>query len=265
MEYVDSDQRRGDVTVTSMMMPPPMMSRDSRDSHYRQQGEDMLPGEADGGGRHFDPSIIQTAKRARMESESAAYGVSPRRPVIFHGEPVWNQSADESVFEEEISVGSGLSIPREVREQALDEADSKAIGRWGEQLVYSHYLQKSKAENSPIVSVEWMNDANEIGLPYDLKVTMTTEPGLSEGAGLVDGDDVSHLRTVFIEVKATLADKKAFFEISHPQLKFAEEKEMDFHIMRVYNVGKVDCVKIVSLENLIQKIKGKQVKVCMVI
>ena len=62
---------------------------------------------------------------------------------------MWNQSADESVFED-MAVGKDQAIPKEVCEQDLDEADASAIGRWGEQLVYSYYQEESKLEGKII-------------------------------------------------------------------------------------------------------------------
>ena len=77
---------------------------------------------------------------------------------------------------------------------------------------------------SHIVEVKWINEGSEQELPYDFVVTMKTDDS-SGSAVLIDGEEVSSLRTIYIEVKATLADRKAFFEISYPQLKFAESKE----------------------------------------
>ena len=109
-----------------------------------------------------------------------------------------------------------------------------------------------------------MNATYEKEMPYDLEVTMQAQKNLNS-AVLVDGDDETSTRTIFVEVKATITDCKEFFEISHPQLKFADKEEENYHVIRVSNVGKIEEVKLLRLENLAQKLKEKTVKLCMVI
>ena len=171
---------------------------------------------------------------------------------------------DENAFQE-LGRGHDLSIPKSVEDGGLSSSDAVAVGRWGEQMVYSFYLEQSKQPESDILSVTWINQSLEKELPYDIDVTLKTVIPQDSRTILTDGDEVTNLRHVYVEVKSTLAEQKAFFELSYNQLKFAEDKADDFHIVRVYNVGKTETVKMDRLENLALKLKEKQVKLCMVI
>ena len=70
---------------------------------------------------------------------------------------------------------------------------------------------------------------------------------------------------LFVEVKSTLSDQKAFFEISASEMKFAMEKKELFHVYRVFNAGKPELVRISRLENLSHKMYTQQVRLAMVV
>lgn len=70
---------------------------------------------------------------------------------------------------------------------------------------------------------------------------------------------------MFVEVKATRSDKKAFFQISSKELDLAFEKKQAYHLYRVYNAGKQGLVRLTKIENLAAKIESKMVRLCLVI
>lgn len=175
---------------------------------------------------------------------------------------------DESVFEEVAYIGE-LNIPQAAIEG--EETNSTDIGQWGEQLVHNYLLAEKERENSDIIEVRWLNKSAESGQPYDFVVTVRQEDPAGGGSFvLIDddndkGDSACGLRHVFIEVKATKAENKAFFEISLPELKVADQKGQDYHVYRVYNAGVPEKVRMVKLQNLASKLQNKQVKICMII
>ncbi|CAC5410109.1 unnamed protein product [Mytilus coruscus] len=162
------------------------------------------------------------------------------------GLPVWVKELEYE--EEELASGKTLKLP------TVAMSDDKTpeipeIGQYGEQIVYN-YLLNEKDKNPYISSVKWCNEEEEIGQPYDFTVGMKTE---------------DEEFTVYIEVKSTLSDTKEIFEISYPQVKFAQKNRERFHVYRIFNSLNPDRVRLVRIQNLAQKINAKQVKLCLLI
>lgn len=101
-------------------------------------------------------------------------------------------------------------------------ADTEAIGRWGEQYVFSkkmitgYYQQKER----PLLSIEWANEHAEQNLPYDFIAHLPG--GVSE----------------YWEVKSTVSPSKASFPISPQELRFALLNRQAYHIIRILKAGK---------------------------
>ena len=93
-----------------------------------------------------------------------------------------------------------------------------------------------------------MNEREESGLPYDFEVV------LIEGEGE---------RSVFVEVKSTLLDTKQQFEISAKEIQFALEHKESYQIYRIFNAGKEDCVRLLRIDNVAQKMEQGMVKMFM--
>lgn len=93
------------------------------------------------------------------------------------------------------------------------EQDLLAIGRWGEQLVLAVLLH-----DPDTLSVEWVNQAQEVGRPYDLIVTRAS--GVH-----------------FVEVKTTSSLTQSTFPISMAELKCSEEHGGSYELFRVFGAG----------------------------
>ncbi len=98
------------------------------------------------------------------------------------------------------------------------------IGRWGEVWV-NEMLKKKHAKNRDHITVEWMNEQSESGLPFDFKI--------------VEGDRVD-----FIEVKSTIRANQESFPVSYNELMFAQDNQDNFHIYRLYNAGSDDPTRV---------------------
>lgn len=167
------------------------------------------------------------------------------------GLPVWEKEVGEYDVEE-LAKGDNLKLPEGILDSSMSKGsgpDNTEIGRWGESIVHQ-YLEKEKDENPNVSFIHWCNESEEQGLPYDFEVGVVTE---------------EEEFTVYIEVKSTLSDNKEIFEISYPQVNFAQEKKNRFHVYRVFNANNPDHVKLVRIQNLAEKINHKQVKLCLVI
>lgn len=102
----------------------------------------------------------------------------------------------------------------------LGEIDRARVGRWGEELCYEHLRRVCTGDSR--AAVEWLNQAAESGLPYDITLTRP------------DGD------VTFIEVKTTSAVEKPFVEVSVPELLFAQRTGAAYHLYRVFGAGTED-------------------------
>lgn len=111
------------------------------------------------------------------------------------------------------------------------------VGRWGEHWVFEWLKIEHQQEiESGTVLVEWMNETNESGLPYDVRVThrAPNEPD----------------KIKFIEVKSTIREDRETFQISMQELFFAQKFAEDFEIYRVYNATDAGQVSLRIVKNL---------------
>ena len=160
---------------------------------------------------------------------------------------MWLHDTTEIVYED-LST-SNLALPENIN---LDEeAETEAIGRWGELLVKSHLVLQAQTDPS-ICEITWMGENGQSATPYDFIIKYKNS---QDGPIMED----------FIEVKSTLASSKAFFEISSQELQFAYEKREHLHLYRVFNAGKPEIVRLSKMMNLAQKLETKQIKLCMVL
>lgn len=129
--------------------------------------------------------------------------------------------------------------------------DKKAIGRWGEEYVFSELKKKYgdkypdgqieesggifiiKINGKEIAKVEWLNYETDQQKGYDIIII---ENGAKE----------------YIEVKATKTGSKEFFEVTRKEWENMKEKGDSYHIYRVYNAGEKE-PKIVDIKNPCQK------------
>lgn len=164
------------------------------------------------------------------------------------GMPVWEKELGE-YEEEELASGEKLKLPMAMMFDKSKSSEMPEIGRLGELTVYQ-YLLKEMDNNPNVTFVNWCNEDEELGQPYDFEVGMVTE---------------ENKFTVYIEVKSTLSDTKEIFEISYPQIKFAQEHKDRFHVYRIFNACTPDKIRLVRIQNLAEKINEKQVRLCLLI
>jgi hypothetical protein len=113
------------------------------------------------------------------------------------GMPVWEKELGE-YEEEELASGEKLKLPMAMMLDNSKSSEMPEIGRLGELTVYQ-YLLKEMDNNPNVTFVNWCNEDEELGQPYDFEVGVVTE---------------EKKFTVYIEVKSTLSDTKEIFEIS---------------------------------------------------
>ncbi|CAL5064687.1 unnamed protein product [Urochloa decumbens] len=111
-------------------------------------------------------------------------------------------------------------------EGAAHKKDGLTTGRLGEAAVHKYLADKLGSAN-----VEWMNEHNESGLLYDIKITKA------------DG-------TEYVEVKSTSIPNKSWFHfhITRRELQFAAEKR-DLLTIAYVLLSKPDKASIVLLKN----------------
>lgn len=132
--------------------------------------------------------------------------------------------------------------------EELDTKDTRAVGRWGEKLVYQYLLSSSSIRQGNHNLVEWLNEKEETNSFYDIKVT-----------------DCKSGRVTFVEVKTTRFDDKNAFEISPWEWDFATKPGVQYYIYRVYNAGDKSKVRVQVVRNPAAAVREHKVKMALVI
>lgn len=146
-----------------------------------------------------------------------------------------NFCAEKFTEQKELSVASGNSDSQWLARNSLNNLVSQTdytgkksqrvseyivhIGRWGEIWVNEMLKKKYSFEVAKkSITIEWMNEESESGLPFDFRITRGHQ-------------------TEYIEVKSTTKLNQESFPISYNELMFAQNNSSSFQIYRLYNVG----------------------------
>ena len=111
--------------------------------------------------------------------------------------------------------------------------DTEASGRWGEQLA-----ARVAESSSRFVSVKWVNEHEEAGLPYDIEAVEAMPPAAA-GAAAPDTtvEQTQSERRVYIEVKTTTSQDRELFEVSPAEVDFMRRAGPAFEIHRIWGAG----------------------------
>lgn len=123
---------------------------------------------------------------------------------------------------------------------------SQTIGRLGELFVYNYLIA-----THPKSEIVWFNMETESRQPFDFRVVHEGEDKLSS--------------VEFIEVKATKYDDKNVFELSYRELQFLLQKYVNCKIIRVFNCGNPDEVRLEILSNPRALLEQGIVRMCLAI
>ncbi|EGZ16198.1 hypothetical protein PHYSODRAFT_334382 [Phytophthora sojae] len=133
-----------------------------------------------------------------------------------------------------------LSVPN-----TMTKEEREAIGRWGEEYVFNQ-LKQQHAESESSLTVEWVNEKEESGLPYDLTVS---------SAGKV---------VEYIEVKSTRTMEKGVFEISMNELDQAAIHGSTYSIYRVFNAGNPALCRVIRMKNPVSLVRQRKIQLALV-
>ncbi|KAJ9472872.1 Peptide methionine sulfoxide reductase MsrA [Diplonema papillatum] len=129
------------------------------------------------------------------------------------------------------------------RDTTDDQGVLEKIGRWGEQYVF-RYLRRHA---DPLVDHVWVNEVEETGAAYDI-VERRRDPS----TGIIS--------VTYIEVKATAAVAKMFFQFTYREMQFAQANGQSFHVYRVFSAG-TDAARIMVIRNPIAELKKGTISV----
>jgi hypothetical protein len=99
------------------------------------------------------------------------------------------------------------------------------IGRWGE--IWVNEMLKKQYEYEiccGLVRIEWVNELEETGLPFDFKI-------------IFKNNSNNEQNIKYIEVKSTTKMNQEAFPISYNEIMFAHNNSSQFQIYRLYNAG----------------------------
>mmetsp|Transcript_19791 Transcript_19791/g.54992 ORF Transcript_19791/g.54992 Transcript_19791/m.54992 type:complete len:817 (-) Transcript_19791:169-2619(-) len=211
--------------------------------HLEKEGEHMkpsavagslLPVEAGGRAGKPGPSTMVTVMEGIPPAGGRAvpWEGAIRRAQQPGAAPATDHLADEAVLQ--------ACIPWH---QSLDPNNSRAVGRWGEALVYQYLLS-----HCPGATVKWMNAEGESRAAYDIEVTS------SSGA--------MH-ETRFVEVKTSVHSDKNAFEMSLWEWEFAVKAGKQYSIFRVASAGQPGRTHIRVFNNPYSAVQEHRLGLCL--
>ncbi|ETK79908.1 hypothetical protein F441_14516 [Phytophthora nicotianae CJ01A1] len=127
----------------------------------------------------------------------------------------------------------------------MTKEEREAIGRWGEEYVFNQ-LKQQHADSESRRTVEWVNEKEESGLPYDLT--------LSSAGKVVE----------YIEVKSTRTMEKGVFEISMNELDQAAIHGSTYSIYRVFNAGNPALCRVIRMKNPVSLVRQRKIQLALV-
>ena len=160
---------------------------------------------------------------------------------------------------------SGSSSSSSSNDDNKETLDLHSVGKWGEALVYQYLMSRNSSlevPGLPSPSVEWLNEKEESRAGYDI-ITRISKNIINQGFGAINRPNTV-METTFIEVKTSRFDNLNTFEISLWEWQFATSNpRVRYHIYRVYNACNSSKVRIVVLEDILELITLKKVKLCL--
>ncbi|XP_065672459.1 uncharacterized protein LOC100211694 isoform X2 [Hydra vulgaris] len=186
----------------------------------------------------------------------------PSNPVAVHFSCGKLKSCNFEKFENPIIEDQYEDLPiiiqgtlKDFEKSKIDKEKSDRSGYFGELIVYRHIQEIYKDDiTEGKVKIFWLNEREETGVPYDIKIEFTDQKVVSES---------SNIKCIYIEVKTSYLDGKKEFEISANQLRFAFDQQASFHLYRV--TGLDENLRIRRLVNLSMYMECKSVQLFMVL
>lgn len=177
-----------------------------------------------------------------MAQNGLAYGNQPSYPPP---RPLHTNTDSASVYPPLPASTSAQGMSSLTLTNAMSKEEREAIGRWGEEYVFNQ-LKQQHAEEDSNMTVEWVNEKEESGLPYDLT--------LSSAGKVVE----------YIEVKSTRTMEKGVFEISMNELDQAAIHGSTYSIYRVFNAGNPALCRVIRMKNPVSLVRQRKIQLALV-
>ena len=174
--------------------------------------------ESNGGKWHANHQWLPARLDGKCTAVNGHSSLAPLEALL--PPPAWDQHSRPEWTERSTPLASPAElIALQAHLPPLDsDADTTAIGRWGEELVYRHLRTSGE-------TLEWMNEHTESGLPYDILMQ-----GPAEGPN-------GQRQPLYLEVKTTISASRHVFPISGQEISFAREHRSSYWVVRVYAGG----------------------------
>ncbi|KAF4137712.1 hypothetical protein GN958_ATG13113 [Phytophthora infestans] len=211
---------------------------------HKRAVEDMEDGEIDAEEACTKMPYTQPYQGAQVPSlPSSNYGHDMQRPS-YPPVPVI-RGVEQASYHPPLPP-SGPGMQSLSLSNTMTKEEREAIGRWGEEYVFNQLTQQH-AERESNMTVEWVNQQQESGLPYDLT--------LSSAGKVVE----------YIEVKSTRTMEKGVFEISMNELDQAAIHGSTYSIYRVFNAGNPALCRVIRMKNPVALVRQRKIQLALVL
>jgi hypothetical protein len=127
----------------------------------------------------------------------------------------------------------------------LSNESKLVVGRWGEAYV-AEYLRQHPDVLRQGWRVDWVNEDEETGRPYDILIRTTPE-GTKASRADVEGEG-----DIYVEVKTTCTSGKEAFEFSRAEMELATRKRSAYWVYRVSRAGSLSPVIVPIQDPVLQ-------------
>ena len=213
--------------------------------------QEVLASSFDLEGCERELGLLLSIKTEQIASWLQEQGYEPPSDIIELPQPIKNGKEESSIT----SGKSAVKVPVEIADipppiiikpeyqyrkgsyTSIEKNVAGEIGRWGEELVKNKgIIEEYYQVQNTAITLEWMNEHEESGSPFDFKVTL-------------DSGDVH-----FWEVKSTPSAIKTEYPISSNEFRFALQNEERYFIIRIFS-ARTQAPDCNIIENPVQLIR----------
>ncbi|CAF3761406.1 unnamed protein product [Adineta steineri] len=243
-----------DVSSQKSSSKPPIVSKVDESTEQTHVNDETSQVSRDHEQENNEHVITKNRSKTHIDEETKPvqdHAVRSRAPMVF-SEPV---SLPPANFEH-ITVSNLTDLHLFASTSTTDDSSTpiptfpvgteadRITGRQGEEFVFQYLKWKY-----PSNTIEWINENNESGSPYDIRMIVKSE-----------NDRIEH-----IEVKTTRSHDQNTFPVSIGEVEYLLQHPSNYFIYRVYYADNKDSSTIIVINRIKDNLQLKRLKLSMTI